>query len=285
MNIQGVPVERVACSDPVLVLGGNGRLGRILHMRWANRPDVFWQARGPVAGIRWAPGVPWPGPARVHAIVALWGVVPGCGDPAANVPLACAAMALGAALGAERVLHCSSAAVYAPAPLPRNETQTDPRSAYGKAKLAMEQAIAAWQTANPHGPAACVLRIGNVAGADSAFAAIRHRGPVRVDRFAGGHGPRRSYLDHATLARVIDALLTCPNMALPGVVNVANDGVIDMADLVRAAGRQLVWTPAKTPQAGTVLLDLTRLRQLVDPGPTDPATLLADAATLFRGQR
>lgn len=274
-------MEQGPHTHPVLVLGGNGRLGRILRRRWAGRPGILWQARGAGADIRWPPGDRWPGNLRPRAIVALWGVVPGRGDPAANRDLALAAMELGTRTGATRVLHCSSAAVYTPHATPRDETQADPHTAYGHAKLAMEQAIAAWQTANPQGPSACIMRIGNVAGADSLFAALRKAGPVGMDRFSDGHGPRRSYLDHATLARVIDALLICPDDALPAIVNVANTGVIDMAEIVRAARRPLTWAPAARPHDGVMALNLSRLNRLTDPGPTDPATLLADAAAVF----
>lgn len=215
------------------------------------------------------------------AIVALWGVVPGAGDLDMNASLALSAQRLGAAIGADRVLHCSSAAVYAPGPVPCREGMENPQNPYGLAKRMMEQALRAWCTDHPDGPAACALRIGNVAGADSVFASIARGGPVTMDRFADGHGPRRSYLDHATLGRVVQALLACPRADLPEVVNVANAGVIDMADLVRAADRRLIWRDVDH-QGHTVALDLSRLRRIVDPGPTDPATLLADAA-LFAG--
>lgn len=265
----------------ILVLGGNGRLGRALRHQWREARNVLWQARAPGADLVWSPGQPWPGPAQVSAIVALWGVVPGAGDLTENAALALAAQDLGAALGADRVLHCSSAAVYVPDPALRPEDTANPSNPYGTAKLAMEQALHAWCTDHADGPAACALRIGNVAGADSVFASIARGGPVTMDRFADGHGPRRSYLDHATLGRVVQALLACPRADLPEVVNVANAGVIDMADLVRAADRRLIWRDAGH-QGHTVALDLSRLRRIVDPGPTDPATLLADAA-LFAG--
>lgn len=274
-------VTRLAQAGGILVLGSNGRLGRALRHQWPDDARVIWQARGAGADVVWQPGTVWPGPARVDAIVALWGIVPGAGDLAQNTSLALAAQDLGALLGAERVLHCSSAAVYAPDPAPRPESAADPQNPYGHAKYAMEQALADWCAAHPTGPAACAMRIGNVAGADSVFAAIAKGGPVTMDRFADGFGPRRSYLDHATLARIIDGLLTCPDVDLPQVVNVANTGVIDMADLVAAAGRDLIWRDLGHT-AHTVALDLSRLRRIVDPGPTDPVTLLADAA-LFQG--
>lgn len=274
-------VTRLAQHGGILVLGSNGRLGRALRHQWRDDARVIWQARGAGADVVWQPGMAWPGPARVDAIVALWGVVPGAGNLMQNAELALAAQDLGAALGADRVLHCSSAAVYAPDPAPQAEPAANPQNLYGRAKHAMEQAVADWCATHPDGPAACAMRIGNVAGADSAFAAIAKGGPVTMDRFADGQGPRRSYLDHTTLARVIHALLSCPRADLPRVVNVANTGLIDMADLVRTAGRDLVWRDAGH-DAHTVALDLSCLGRIVDPGPTDPARMLADA-DLFRG--
>lgn len=267
-------------ADPVVVLGANGRLGQALRRIWATRPDVFWQSRLAGADIRWAPGGRWPGPPRVRAIVALWGVVPGKGDPMQNVRLALAAMDLGAALGAQRVLHCSSAAVYSPAPAPWRETQSAPASPYGKSKRMAERAVADWCRERRNGPASCMMRIGNVAGADSLFDALNQDKPLRIHRFGGGGGPLRSYIDHASFARVVDTLLTCPGSVLPDIVNVANGGVIDMADIARAAGRDPVWNAAPSPALDRVELDLTRLRRLVDPGKTNPAKLLADAAAL-----
>ncbi|MCM2561994.1 NAD-dependent epimerase/dehydratase family protein [Lutimaribacter sp. EGI FJ00013] len=229
--------------------------------------------------MQWSPGQPWPGPRRARAIVALWGVVPGKGALADNTVLALAAQDLALQLGAERVLHCSSAAVYAPAPAPQAEEAANPQSDYGHAKLAMEQALQDWAGEHPEGPAFCAMRIGNVAGADSAFAAIARGGPVTMDRFADGGGPRRSYLSHAMLAQAVDALLSCPLSSLPRVVNLADRGVIDMADLVRAAGRALLWND--TGRTGsTITLDLACLSRLTPPLAADITRLLADGAFL-----
>lgn len=258
----------------ILVLGASGKLGRILHRRWRGRDDVLWQARkpGPGVDVVWHTGTAWPGRRSVRAIVALWGVVPGCGALSDNTALALAAMTLARDLGAERVLHCSSAAVYAPGRLPRREEEADPSSDYGRAKLAMERAVASW----PAPPASCCLRIGNVAGADSLFAALDRPGPVTLDRFPGGHGPLRSYLGHAALARTLESLLELPVAHLPPVLNLAGDGVVDMADLVRAAGRELVWRPAPDTAIPALTLDTGALKVLCDPGPSRAGDLVAD---------
>lgn len=272
--------DSIGAADQIVVLGSSGRLGRILRHGWRDRTDVIWQHRRDGDGVAWSPGDHWPGPSSARAIVALWGVVPGKGDLADNTALALAAQDLGARLGADRVLHCSSAAVYAPGPDPQAETSARPQNPYGMAKLAMEQALADWVRARGDGPAYCAMRIGNVAGADSAFGAIARHTPVTMDRFADGHGPRRSYLTHALFVHAVDALLSCPLGALPAVINLANPGVLDMADIVRAAGCEMQWRDTGEP-ANCVALDLSRLALLADLDPADTATLAADGAWLM----
>ena len=262
--------------DPVIVLGSTGRLGQALRRQWRARPGVLWQARGCGGDIDWAPGQPWSGPGRAVAVVALWGVVPGKGAMAQNIDLALAAQDLALTLGADRVLHCSSAAVYTPAPHPQPEEAAHPRSDYGKAKLAAEKALADWVTVHSAGPLSCAMRIGNFAGADSVFASLAAGGAVTMDRFSDGGGPRRSYLSHAMLAAAIDALLACPRAKLPAVVNVADAGVIDMAEIARAAGRSVIWRDTGRDDS-TVALDLARLSRLVTPSIATPQRLLADA--------
>ena len=140
-----------------IVLGASGKLGRMLRRFWRRSPPAgltaHWQYREIPhgEGVLWRPGDPPPsGMPKIDAILALWGVTPGPGrDLAENSRLAIAAMELGAALGAERVLHCSSAAVYEPGPDPLDETRAGGAiNAYGAAKLAMEAAETAGVTPN-----------------------------------------------------------------------------------------------------------------------------------------
>ena len=99
----------------------------------------------------------------------------------------------------------SSAAVYGrpEGDAPLSET-TEPRrvSGYGRAKRAMEQAVA-------EGQGVTCLRIGNVAGADQLLlnaATATAQAPLILDRFADGTGPDRSYIGPETFLGVVGGL-------------------------------------------------------------------------------
>jgi nucleoside-diphosphate-sugar epimerase len=206
------------------------------------------------------------------AVVALWGVTSGdAGALAANSVLALRAMVMGRDCGALRVLQFSSAGVYIPGPDDLDEASaTGARSPYGLSKLAMEAAVA-----REPGPEACCLRVANVVGADSLFAALDSGGTVTLDRFADGSGPKRSYIGIAELARVIEALLA-HDLALPPVLNVAGQPATDMADIVRAAGFEPLWRPAPEGAAARVALDTRRLHRFVPLPDRDASALVAD---------
>lgn len=195
-------------------------------------------------------------------VVALWGVTPAHGGALSdNALLALQAMQVARHVGADRVLHCSSAAVYATdGRVATEDDRPDPASNYGHAKLAMEAAVQDWHDAHPGGPLPVCLRIGNVAGAESLFAAIEAGDALRLDRFADGTGPRRSYIAPGDLARVIAALSVLPLEQLAPVYNVAAPGVTAMADLAQSAGRVVTWRPAPKTAVPCVALDTTRLQ-------------------------
>jgi nucleoside-diphosphate-sugar epimerase len=271
---------------PVLVLGSTGQLGTLLRHHWRDRQDVIWQARRQTP----APVLGWSAQdnlseltrrlPRIRAVVALWGVradSPGALDD--NTELALRAIGIARATGADRVLHCSSAAVYRPGPDPLAESDIPaPINAYGQAKLDMEQAIAAERGRDPTGPQNIVMRIGNVIGADSLSRAMarasRDGTAVTLDRFANGTGPRRSFLSAAGLARSIAWLVDCPSNALPRVINLAATRATDMADLVRHAGLDLAWRKAPVTAVPLVELDTSRLRRCI--GQTDISAAAPD---------
>lgn len=264
------------------MLGASGKLGRMLARHWRRTPPAPWQTlwqyreNPPPDGVHWAPGQAVPaGLGPVGAVLALWGVTPAPAhepprDLAENSRLAVAAMELAAELGAGRVLHCSSAAVYEPGPGPLGESAAGGAlNAYGAAKLAMEGAIAEWCARHPDGPKAVILRIGNVAGADSLFAALARGGPVTLDRFTDGQGPWRSYLSVPGFARALDALLSCPLDARPLTLNLAAPRPLAMEAIARAAGREVDWREAPAGAAPMVWLDTGRLSRIVAlPGET-----------------
>jgi nucleoside-diphosphate-sugar epimerase len=274
----------------VLVLGSTGRLGSILRNYWRNRPDVIWQARHFHKGA-----LPFRteedllhhagrGKLRISAVLALWGVVPGTGQSLHNnTKLALNAMQIASQLGADRVLHCSSAAVYQPSSAPLDEdTSPQPQGAYGHAKLEMEQALRNWRGTFGESPSICVMRIGNVMGADSLSASMRAAvgtgQRIKLDRFANGRAAYRSFLSGADLARCLTALTECPIKELPKIVNLASQQATAMDAVLRHAGLEFEWQDAPPHTNPRVELETARLRTLLDLGPDSatPAHLLAD---------
>lgn len=242
----------------------------MLQRHWHGRDmRPLWQYRGAPAPADSVIGDPLQDGAalaarcgRVDVVLALSGVVPGRGDLGLNSALALAALDLGASAGARRVFLASSAAVYGPgAQALREEDPLQPGNDYGRAKAAMERAAGAHAAAL--GLDVSVLRIGNVAGADALL------GPAgtarRLDRFADGQGPRRSYIGPRMLADVLAELVRFAALGqdLPGCLNIAQPGAVAMEDLCRAAGFAVTWQPAPEGALASVLLDVSRLHALV----------------------
>ena len=128
------------------------------------------------------------------------------GDLALNAQLTEACCAAAAQAGIGQVLLASSSAVYGVnGGLPcREDTPTHPVNDYGRAKLEAEAVADRWRA---RGLAITALRIGNVAGADALLGGMRPGEPTRIDRFADGGSPVRSYIGPVTLADVLAKLL------------------------------------------------------------------------------
>lgn len=252
--------------DAVVVLGAGGRLGRMVR--------AFWQSPAPLVPMDWRGGMPFPDGAA-GTILALWGSVE---DPSRHPGLAVAALDLGVALGAERVVHCSSAAVYARASGMLSEgAVTAENSLYSGAKLAMEQGIARWHDAHPDGPRSVILRIGNVAGADSLFGNLRPGGHVTLHRFPDGQGPRRSYLAPIDLCRALERIVGAGQMQ--GTFNLAAPGPTAMEAIARAANASIHWENAPGDATASVHLDVSKLLHAL-PGlalQSDPGFLVENA--------
>lgn len=235
------------------------------HWRGADLHPI-WQFRGlpaPDGSVIFDPlqdGAGLCGP--VDVVLALAGVVPGRGELGLNTALALAALEIGEALGARRVFLTSSAAVYGPgAQRLREEDPLYPVSDYGRAKAEMERA--AHLRAADLGLGVTTLRIGNVAGAD---ALLDQAGMARrLDQFADGQGPRRSYIGPRVLADVLAELvrLAAQGADLPDCLNIAQPGAVAMEDLCRAAGFAITWHPAPEGAIASVLMDVSRLSALV----------------------
>lgn len=259
----------------VLVLGASGRIGRMLRHHGLPGVTACWQFRDRVdqpGAVIFDPAAEDRFSDRLDAVLCLSGVV--SGDPAAlavNSTLALAALEIGAGCGAKRVFLASSAAVYGGAALPLSEdAPRNPQNAYGHAKAMMEDAAQA--RAAQLGLPLTILRIGNVAGAD-ALLGQQAQAAITLDRFADGQGPRRSYIGPQDLSAVMAALLRLGAAGgdLPLILNLALPGAVDMADLLRAAGRDFAWRDAPATALSTVVLDVARLARYV-PLPTAPAT-------------
>ncbi|WP_299026341.1 NAD(P)-dependent oxidoreductase [uncultured Sulfitobacter sp.] len=249
-------------DSAVLVLGANGRLGQMLWRHWPEGGQLCGQSRRPVAGLsQFDPLVETAelkdAVSRAGVVICLSGITPAhaaaTGDAMElNTDLALAA--IDAAPADVRVFVASSAAVYGAADGPHLESDAGtPVSTYGHAKRAMEQAALA------HGQGrVCVLRIGNVAGADAILGGWR--AGFALDRLPEGGTPRRSYIGPQSWAHVMYAL--CNAETLPDILNIAAPGVVAMGDLLDAAG--LAWT-ARAPQdevIAEVALDTTALERL-----------------------
>ena len=266
----------------MLVLGAGGRLGALLRPIWAARPpagiDLHFQSRGTLSGTnthQWTPGQDPRALPGCDTVVALWGRT--AGDAAAlahNAQLADHGRAVARACCAARLLHLSSAAIYGPADAATETTAPAPVTPYGQAKLAMETHIAGFR--DP-GLRHCCLRLANVVGADSLAPALGGSGPVTLDRFAGGHGPVRSYIGADDLAAVLVALARLAPENLPGTLNVAAHSPLAMHDLARAAGKEVIWRPAPADATARVTMDTARMARLLPQiAPlTDPGALIA----------
>ena len=266
---------------PILILGSTGRLGRALARVWPAGTPALWQHR-PGRAVPAAPALPWDilGAASVPDLPPLAGILslagPTGGDPDlrdTTLRLALAAARLGEETGC-RVLVASSQAVYVPSVRPPEEplpetAHTEPMAPYGRAKRAMEEAVAEMDHVT-------CLRLGNVAGCDALAAGVaeaRRTGrPVTLDRFPDGRGPRRAMIGAGDLAAMLPALFTAP--ALPPVLNLACRGSVGMAEVLQALGQPFDWRPAGEGALPDLALDVSALAAIC-PVPDADARALA----------
>lgn len=271
-------------NQKVLVLGASGKLGKMLRAAWAEMCPplvelVYCTRKSSEGGdIVWSPGGNTDHLPQVDAIVALWGAVPGAGHRLdSNSTLARAAVDLAGCLGADRVLHCSSAAVYRPeGALLCEEDEAEPPSDYGKSKRNMESLIEALSQ-EQGAPSMVSMRIANVAGADSLFANMKPEGKLRLDRFPGGQGPLRSYVAPDDLARAIIALVLAKDIT--GPINIAAPKATAMEDLAQAVGCQVTWQDAPPQAISSVCLSTARLARILPlPDQSSDASYLVNSA-------
>lgn len=272
-------------APQVLIVGGKGRVGRLLAQCWDGRADVAYQSRSPGADLLWDPADgsqgfrDWADRTGCRAMVVLAGVTPTSGtDFDANARLAEACCRAAAEAGLSQVLYASTSAVYGRGsgrPF-TEEDAPDPVGAYGASKLEAEAVCATYRDRDLP---VTVLRIGNVAGTDQLLVnagAATDRAPLKLDRFSDGAGPRRSYIGVSAFSSVIDTLLAADD--LPKILNIAAPVPVEMQALLTAAGTPWVWVDAPESAVQDVTLDCGRLETLHDftPEDADPAAMVAD---------
>ncbi len=256
----------------ICIPGASGRLGHMVRCFWRRTDVLFLGRRG--IGPGWSRWDMLAGPAPFGremaggVMLCLAGGVPGgAAEPGRNADLALAACAAARAAEMRHVFIASSAAVYGAGPPDgrplAEEDAAVPLAEYGRTKLEMERAVAAWRG---DGPGVTILRIGNVIGADALVGADPDPAAVKgLDPVAGGAGPVRSYIGPGRLAHVLEALcdLALAGRALPDLLNVAAARPVAMGDLLDAAG--LPWRPNPPNPAviPVVALDTRRLEALL----------------------
>ena len=257
----------------LLILGASGQVGQMWRKLWMKGLLDFgvspiWQMRSPdTNGGQICVWDNLHGPLpdiTPTAVICLSGITRGP-DIHFNTDLAHAAVAV--ARGAP-VLFASSQAVYGVQQgALRETTPCQPQTDYGRAKLAAEQAIT-------HNPNVTSLRIGNVIGADALLRAVRH-GPVKLDQFSDGQGPRRMMIGPLTLARACVDLLALGPIKAP-ILNLAQPRLVAMADLLTAAGATWNWQPAPVTAIPALDMDLTKLQHLIAMPDADPIAIMAE---------
>lgn len=278
-----------ANTFPVLLVGASGRVGQMVAHHWRHGAGHMPL----VAQVRGAGGVPgdliWDplaGPEPLaqaasaaggfRAMVVLAGVTPGPGkDLEMNRTLAEACLDAALQAGVSRVLLASSSAVYGAGEGLAETAPCAPVNEYGAAKLRMEQACAPWRE---RGLDMCLLRIGNVAGADALLLNVAKAAPdqaIKIDTFQDGRGPVRSYIGARSLAQVLQTLCAHP-AAVSDVLNIGAPDPISMDALADAAGHPWRSRAANglTPQS--ITMDCSRLESLhrFDRLDSDPQTMV-----------
>lgn len=246
------------------------RLARVTFQRRSKssaiKPsDIFWDPRH-----SYAPLLEWVRhKGTFDAMVVLAGVTPASGiDLSLNTAIAQACLAGAHAAGIPRVLLASSSAVYGfwkDDPFLESDN-LQPVNAYGQAKLDMEAACAPYRKAELE---ICCLRIGNVAGADALLMQNIHRtreSPLRLDKFADGTGPIRSYIGPITMAKVLETLAVTPK-ALPEALNFATLNPVTMESLAQSAGYPWKFTAASGSAHQRITLDCSALHAIHECAP------------------
>lgn len=261
-------------ADAVLaVVGAGGRLGRLVRAQWRQRNP---EGIAPVFLTRqdWdiASGAP-PEGLRPNIVLDLAGQTRTGFE--AN-PVIAARVATWSACHGALLLHMSSAGVYAGGSQPmREDGPTLPHSVYGRSKLAAEAGV---RSADAK---ACILRLGNVIGADALIGGRAPGEEVILDPVPGqAGGPVRSSIGPVTLVDVITRLIgrAVQGESLPTVVNIAQAPPVAMADLLEARRHPWRFGPPREGVLARMELATGVLEQFVDLPPATARGLLDELA-------
>ena len=262
----------------VLLVGGSGRLGKmfISHIETATvAPKITLQTRrSPLSlkfnSLHWDPLdgseslLQWQQEnGAFDSVIALAGVTPTSSqDLSMNIEIANSIVEAVKQARIPKILLASSSAVYGVGENLLENAALSPINAYGKAKRDMETKATKLAAGYTN---LCLLRIGNVAGADAllqnTLSATSHE-PIEIDQFADGRGPIRSYIGPATLT---NALLTLASRkdTLPNVLNIGVTPPVDMIDLAHAARAPISMRSAQPNAIQNITLNCTKFETLV----------------------
>ncbi len=255
----------------VLVTGATGRIGQMLQAIWSGDPQILWHGRraGPRVDIAWNMGAE-PPPPLPKALTVLHLAGGSRGDLGENV----AAMRAVCDLGAAQILAMSSAAVYGPGVRPWREVdRVNAQSPYALAKLEAES-VAVGR------PGVTILRLANLVGADGLLGALVPGKAVVLDPISGQPGgPERSYIGPKVLAGVLRSLI---GRELPPIINLAQPGMVNMADLLGARGQPWRFGPPRDGAIGRLVVDVGQLAGLVPLPKATPQGLVSDLDSVPR---
>lgn len=258
-------------STGPLILGAGGQVGQMLYRLWVAGSltfdgDPMWHLRRPRPSQKqtlcWDLLQDVAPPIKPNAVICFAGGK----NVKSNVALAEAALNI--ADGAP-LLYASTQAVYGRQEGSMSEASPcQPDNDYAVQKYATERAMA-------EAPNVVCLRVGNVIGADTLLAAVRS-GPVALDQFEDGQSPRRMMIGPQTLGQILIDLIAKFDVLEP-ILNLSQPGLIEMSDLLDAAGASWFWQPAPKTALPSLEMDLTTLQSHVTVPPADPAQLVREA--------
>lgn len=256
----------------VLVLGSTGKLGALLRKHWpVDSPlNIIWHGRRGTVDVAFDILDEYCAlEAAIDRSDAIFLLAGRTTDPLQdNVEIARTVIA---AVQGKPLVFASSAAVYGSGICAEN-AKLEPYSDYGRIKCLVEGMIGAY-----HGKH-CILRIGNVIGADALLGAERSN--YRLHVFADGTSLERSYINPSLLASVLQSVFIqiMGDEEMPDILNIACPEPVFMAELLDQAG--LPWTAEAAP-AGvipSVVLETALLEEIFEfpPNSSSPKQLLQD---------